>query len=241
MWRKSGRRWLTAGLNSSAFLAYGRRQLKGKGRLRKGLGALLAALALSWAAATAGNAARPFTVLALGDSLTAGYGLPASDSLPAQLERRLKERGLDIRVINAGVSGDTSAGGRARLGWLLSERPDAALVALGANDALRAIDPAATRANLDAILSELTARGVKVLFAGMQAPPNLGRAYVDAFNAVFPELARRHGVVFYPFLLEGVATRPDLNIADGIHPNAKGVARMVDGLAPLVQRLVPAH
>ncbi len=192
-------------------------------------------------AAWAGAAPRPFTVLALGDSLTAGYGLAAGDALPAQLERRLRERGVNARVLNAGVSGDTSAGGRARLGWLLNERPDAVLVALGANDALRAIDPAVTRANLDAILNELKTRGIAVLFAGMQAPPNLGRAYVDAFNALFPELARRHGVAFYPFLLEGVAARPDLNIGDGIHPNPLGVARMVDGLAPLLQRLAPAR
>jgi acyl-CoA thioesterase I len=222
-------------------MAYGQKRPIGKGfTLLLGL-ALFFGLAARLDAAEAGANPRPFTVLALGDSLTAGYGLPAADALPAQLERRLKDRGVNIRIINAGVSGDTSAGGRARLGWLLSDRPDAVLVALGANDALRAIDPTVTRANLDAILSELKTRGIAVLFAGMQAPPNLGRAYVDAFNAVFPELAKRHGVAFYPFLLEGVATRPDLNIADGIHPNAQGIARMVDGLAPLLQRLAPAR
>jgi acyl-CoA thioesterase-1 len=246
MWRKSGRHWLAAGRKASASLAYGQQDLNGKDRLRKGFCALLGMGLLLWLAAPAGHvvagaAPRPFTVLALGDSLTAGYGLAADEALPAQLERRLKERGVDVRVLNAGVSGDTSAGGRARLGWLLSERPDAVLVALGANDALRAIDPAVTRANLDAILSELKTRGIAVLFAGMQAPPNLGRAYGEAFNALFPELARRHGVDFYPFLLDGVAARPELNLGDGVHPNAKGVARMVDGLAPLVQRLAPAR
>ena len=246
MWRKSGGRWLAAGRRLGASLAYGQWPPIGKDRIRRGLAlrlglALLLGLAAPAGDAMAGAGPRPFTVLALGDSLTAGYGLAAADALPAQLERRLKDGGVNVRVINAGVSGDTSAGGRARLGWLLSERPDAVLVALGANDALRAIDPAVTRANLDAILNELKTRGIAVLFAGMQAPPNLGRAYVDAFNALFPELARRHGVAFYPFLLEGVAAKPDLNIGDGIHPNPLGVARMVDGLAPLLQRLAPAR
>lgn len=178
--------------------------------------------------------ASSLTVLAFGDSLTAGYGLGPGEAFPEQLERALRERGLAVTVRNSGVSGDTTAGGRARLGWALDGPVDLAIVELGANDGLRGIDPAETRRNLDAILVELKDRGIPVLLSGMLAPPNMGPDYGGAFNAIFPELAERHDVAFDPFFLEGVAARPALNQADGIHPNADGVARIVERLAPLV-------
>ena len=184
------------------------------------------------------SAAEPVRTLALGDSLTAGYGLPSGEGFADQLEARLREEGFDARVFNGGVSGDTSAGGLARLDWALADKPDVAIVELGANDGLRGLDPAALRSNLDRILRRLRAASVRVLLTGMQAPPNLGRAYEAAFNRVFPELAKKHDVAFYPFFLEGVAARPDLNQPDGIHPNRKGVAVMVDRIAPYVVRLL---
>jgi acyl-CoA thioesterase-1 len=199
------------------------------------LAVVLAALGRGPAPAGAAEAKR---LLVLGDSLTAGYGLAPEAAFPAQLERHLKGRGLAVRVLNGGVSGDTTAGGRARLGWALAEEPGFAIVALGGNDGLRGIDPAATRANLDDILRQLKARGVKVLLAGMRAPPNLGRRYGEAFDPVFAELARAHDVALYPFFLDGVAADPALNQADGIHPNARGVATMVERIAPAVERLL---
>ena len=185
------------------------------------------------------EAARRQVVLAFGDSLTSGYGLEADRSFPAQLEAALAGAGHDVEVINAGVAGDTTAGGRARLAWSLARRPDAVILALGANDGLRGIDPALTAANLDAILAELGRRRLPVLLTGMYAPPNLGRAYGAAFNAVFPRLAAKHGTAFYPFFLDGVAARPALNQADGIHPNAAGVAVIVRGILPHVVKLLP--
>lgn len=183
------------------------------------------------------HAAEPLRILALGDSLTAGYGLPHQDGLTEKLQMALQKAGIKAQVINAGVSGDTTAGGLARLDWALADKPQAAIVALGANDGLRALDPVRTRANLDAILTRLKAAGVDVLLAGMKAPPNLGPDYVGAFDRIFPELAQKHGVLFYPFLLEGVVLRDDLNQGDKIHPNAKGVDIIVDGILPLVKRL----
>lgn len=170
----------------------------------------------------------------IGDSLVAGYGLPEAEAFPAVLERALAAAGHPAQVIDAGVSGDTSAGGRARLAWILADRPDIALVELGANDGLRGIDPAETRSNLDSILTELSAAEVPVLLAGMYAPPNLGREYGAEFDALYSELAQLHGVALYPFFLEGVAMEPDLNQADGIHPNAAGVERIVEGILPYV-------
>ena len=177
-------------------------------------------------------------LLVLGDSLTAGYGLPRDSGFPRQLERALRANGREVRVIDAGVSGDTTAGGLARLDWALAEKPQAAVVALGANDGLRGLAPAATRANLDAIAAGLAARRVKVLIAGMKAPPNLGREYGAEFEAVFAAVAEGHRALLYPFFLEGVAADPALNLADGLHPNAQGVARMVEGIGPLVERLL---
>jgi acyl-CoA thioesterase-1 len=177
-------------------------------------------------------------ILALGDSLTAGYGLAAADSFPARLERRLKGLGYDVEVVNGGVSGDTTTGARARLDWVLADDPRIVIVAIGANDGLRGIDPALTRANLAAILERLVDSGAAVLLAGMLAPPNLGPEYTKAFNAIFPELAEQYGVARYPFFLEGVATVPSLNQEDGIHPNARGVAVIVEGITPDVIRLI---
>lgn len=177
-------------------------------------------------------------LLAFGDSLTHGYGLPAGESFPEQLEDALRERGYAVEVINAGNSGDTSAAGRARLEWSLADDPDAALVELGANDGLRGLDPAATYDNLDAILARFEDAGVPVLLAGMKAPRNMGADYAEAFDAIYPKLAAEHDVLFYPFFLEGVALDPALNQSDGIHPNAKGVREIVERILPKVIALV---
>jgi acyl-CoA thioesterase-1 len=181
-------------------------------------------------------AAEPARIVALGDSLTAGYGLPDNEAFTTRLQAKLAEMGRPAQVVNAGVSGDTTAGGLARLGWALDGKVDLVIVELGANDGLRGIDPAETRRNLDAILAELDKRGLPVLLTGMLAPPNLGRDYGAAFNALYPELAEKHGVPLYPFFLDGVAADPALNQGDGIHPNAKGVDVIVERLAPHVIR-----
>jgi acyl-CoA thioesterase-1 len=195
------------------------------------------------AAAPAGAAeasARPVRILALGDSLVAGYGLRPEDAFPARLAAALAESGVVAEVINAGVSGDTSAGGVSRLDWTLKERPDLVLVELGANDGLRGLDPATTFANLDVILRRLRRAGIKVLLAGMQAPPNLGREYGYQFAHVYPALAQRHGVALYPFFLDGVATDPALNQADGIHPNPAGVQVIAARIAPHIVKVIRA-
>lgn len=182
--------------------------------------------------------AAPLRILALGDSLTAGYNLPPGDAFPVKLEAALRARGYDVQVINAGVSGDTAAGGRARLEWALADHPDYAIVELGANDALRGIDPALTYASLDAILSGLAQHRVKALLAGMYAPRNLGAAYDQAFDAIYPRLAAAHKVPLYPFFLDGVALHADLTLPDGMHPNPPGVAVIVAKILPAVERLL---
>jgi acyl-CoA thioesterase-1 len=174
------------------------------------------------------------TVLVLGDSLTAGYGLEEDESFPTQLENRLQTAGYDVNVINAGVSGDTTASGLARVEWALADRPEIVIVELGGNDALRGLDPTQVYVNLDRILARLKADGCRVILAGMLAPRNLGYEYSSKFDRVYPDLAKRHSVLFYPFFLEGVATDHKLNQADGIHPNAAGVLRIVAGITPLV-------
>jgi acyl-CoA thioesterase-1 len=198
----------------------------------------LAALAALTAAPVQAQAKEPVTIMAFGDSLVHGYGLPEGEPFPAQLEAALRDKGYQVEVINAGSSGDTSKSGRSRLSWVLQDDVDAAIVVLGANDALRGIDPAVTRENLDAVLETLDDKGIATLLAGMKAPRNMGEQYVAEFDGLYPELAEKHGVVFYPFFLKGVAQKPDLNQADGIHPNAKGVRVIVDGILPKVERLI---
>ena len=180
----------------------------------------------------------PIRIVAFGDSLTAGYGLKPSEAFPAQLEKALRDKGYAVEVINAGVSGDTTAAGLERFDWAFPEDTDAAIVALGANDALRGVDPAETRRNLDEILTRLDARGVPVLIAGMMAPRNWGDDYAKKFDAIYPELAERHGALLYPFFIERVALRPELNLDDGMHPNSAGVAAIVEDILPKVEELI---
>jgi acyl-CoA thioesterase I len=210
------------------------------GQFNRFMRGVLFACALTLALTGGVAQAETLRIVALGDSLTEGYGLESKElSFPSRLESMLREQGYDVEVVNAGVSGDTTAGGRARLAWTLGGKtPDIVIVALGANDGLRGLDPGQMRANLDAILAALKERGVKVLLAGMLAPPNFGQLYEREFNAVFPELAAKHDVAFMPFLLDGVAAEADMNQTDGIHPNEAGVAVMVDRIAPYVLRLI---
>lgn len=173
-------------------------------------------------------------ILAFGDSLTAGYNLPPSKSFAAQLEQRVRSQGRKVRVTNAGLSGDTSSGGRTRLAWSLQDKPDLIILELGANDGLRGLDPNSMRENLEAMIQECLETGARVILAGMRAPVNWGAAYRNEFETVFPELAEKYGLPLYPFFLEGVITNPTLLLEDGLHPNANGVERIVDGILPLV-------
>jgi acyl-CoA thioesterase I len=195
-----------------------------------------------WAAVPAGKVAvgaeRPLTVVALGDSLTAGYGLPGADAFPSRLQQALADKGVAVKIVNAGVSGDTTAGGLVRLDWSVPDGTDAVILELGANDALRGFDPAVTRKALDAILGRLTARKIPVLLCGMLAPPNLGTEYGRAFNAIYPDLAAQYGAILYPFFLAGVAADPALNQRDGLHPTAAGVAVIVERILPAVEQLI---
>lgn len=184
------------------------------------------------------GAADHLRLLVFGDSLVAGYGLPGAHAFPVRLETALRKSGFSVTVINGGVSGDTSTAGRSRLAWMLSEKPHAAILELGANDGLRAVDPAVTRANIDAMLTEFKSKGIEVLLAGMLAPPNLGREYSAEFNSIFPDMARKHGVALYPFFLDGVVSDPALNQRDGIHPNAAGVEVIVRRILPFVIKLL---
>jgi acyl-CoA thioesterase-1 len=191
------------------------------------------------AASAASAEARDVHVLAFGDSLTAGYGLPPGQGFAPQLEDMLRRNGVRAFVTNAGVSGNTAAQGRARLKWTLDGlkvRPDLAIVALGANDMLRGLPPSRTRADLDAILVELKRRGIPVLIAGMLASPNLGSRYMAEYNRIFPDLAREHGADLYPFVLAGVAGNPALALPDRMHPNFQGIKKMVSGITPTVLR-----
>jgi len=201
---------------------------------------LLPALALGATLCVAGQsaAADPVSIVALGDSLTAGYGLDPGEAFPEQLERALRQRGLDVTVINAGVSGDTATDGLARLEWSVPAEADIVIVELGANDALRGIDPAITRQALTSIVAKLTGRGQAVLLAGMLAPRNMGEPYAAAFNPIYPDIAKQYGVPLYPFFLQGVAANRSLNLPDGVHPTAEGVARIVEAILPHVEALV---
>ena len=182
--------------------------------------------------------ARELKLLAFGDSLIAGYGLPKKDGFSDQLEATLNHAGIRLKVINAGVSGDTSAGGLSRIDWALGANPDAILLELGANDSLRGIDPAITKMNLQKILTKLQKIETPILFAGMIAPPNMGKEYGLEFEKVYLELAEANEVIFYRFFLEGVAGVPELNQEDGIHPNKEGVLKIVKKIAPFVIELL---
>jgi acyl-CoA thioesterase I len=181
---------------------------------------------------------RPLKIVALGDSLTAGYGLPAETAFPVKLERALAAKKFAVEIANAGVSGDTASDGLARLDWSVPEGTDAVILELGANDALRGIDPQLTRAALEAILRRLQQRRIAVLLVGMRAPRNMGADYVRAFDAIFPDLAAACGSVFYPFFLDGIATDPALNQPDGLHPTAAGVDAIVARLLPKAEELI---
>ena len=181
---------------------------------------------------------RPVRIVALGDSLTAGRGLPVNASFPARLESALKARGVAVEIVNAGVSGDTASRGLARLDWSVPEGTDAVIVELGANDMLLGIDPKVTRNALAEIVRRLTGRGIVVLLAGMRAAPNLGADYGRAFEAIFSELATKHDLLLYPFFLDGVAADTKLNQPDGIHPTAAGVEEIVARILPTVEELI---
>jgi acyl-CoA thioesterase-1 len=201
---------------------------------------LITAAVLPMMAAIGAAAARPVSLVAFGDSLSAGYQLPADDAFPAQLQAALRAKGLDVTVANAGVSGDTAQAGLDRLDWSVPDGTDAVIVELGANDMLRGLDPATTEATLDTILTRLQARNIKVLFAGMYALRNLGPDYRKAFEGIYPALAKKHDVPLYPFFLDGVAQDPALKLPDGLHPNAKGVATIVERILPAAEALVRA-
>ena len=200
------------------------------------IAAVLVTIACLFAPALA--RAEPVKIVALGDSLTAGYGLPVADAFPTKLQAALKAKGVDASVANAGVSGDTASGGLERVDWSVPDGTDAVIVELGANDALRGLDPKLTEKALDAILTKLDQRHIPVLLAGMKAPPNMGADYVKTFDAIYPALAARHAVIFYPFFLDGVAADAKLNQGDGMHPTAAGVDIIVARILPSVERLV---
>ena len=202
------------------------------------LGLALMAAGTAAAQAPAGSGAKPIKMVVLGDSLSAGLGLSASSAFPARLQNALKNKSIAVDMINAGVSGDTSSGGRDRLDWSVPDGTEAVILELGANDALRGIDPAVTRAALSDILARLKARKIAVLLCGMVAPPNYGSDYSARFNAIYPDLAKAFGVPLYPFFLDGVATEARLNQADGLHPTADGVDVIVENILPTVQAFV---
>jgi acyl-CoA thioesterase I len=203
-------------------------------------GMVVAAAGTASAQAPAPRETRPIKVVVLGDSLSAGLGLSASAAFPERLRKTLKTNGIEVNMINAGVSGDTSSGGRDRLDWSVPDGTEAVILELGANDALRGTDPAVTRAALSDILARLKARKIAVLLCGMLAPPNYGSDYAARFNAIYPELAKSFGVPLYPFFLDGVATDAKLNQADGMHPTAEGVDVIVKKILPTVEAFLGA-
>jgi acyl-CoA thioesterase-1 len=200
-----------------------------------------AALALMLAAALPAPAAaaeKPIKIVAFGDSLMAGYQLPMSAAFPAQLEKALKAKGLNVEIANAGVSGDTASGGLSRLDWSVPDGTDAVIVELGANDMLRNVDPKVTRAALEQIVTKLKQRGIEVMLAGMRSVANYGEEYARQFNAIYPELATTHNLVFYPFFLDGIAADAKLNQRDGLHPTEAGVETIVTRITPKVEELI---
>jgi acyl-CoA thioesterase-1 len=202
------------------------------------LAAAIGCIATAVPAARLAAADRPVTIVALGDSLAAGFGLAAKDAFSAKLQAALAAKGIAATIVDAGVSGDTASGGLARLAWSVPDDADGVIVELGANDALRGLDPAVPRAALDAILRGLKERGIPVLLCGMLSPPNLGADYARAFNAIYPDLARTYDPVFYPFFLDGVVTNRQLIQADGLHPTAAGVDTIVANVLPKVEELI---
>jgi acyl-CoA thioesterase I len=210
------------------------------GLLFLGLAGELAIAPPAGAQTPEGHGAKPIKLVVLGDSLTAGYGLPGPAAFPAQLQKSLKSNGIDVDMINAGVSGDTSSGGRDRLDWSVPKGTEAVIVELGANDALRGIDPKITREALSDILTRLKARKIAVLLCGMLAPPNYGNDYAARFNTIYPDLSKSLGVPLYPFFLEGVASDAKLNQADGLHPTEEGVDVIVKNILPTVQAFLGA-
>jgi acyl-CoA thioesterase I len=207
------------------------------GILRRAVQAGALALAAALLLATPA-AAKPLKLVALGDSLTAGYGLPPGQAFPDVLARALKAKGWDVEVVNAGVSGDTAADGLARFDWSVPEDANAIIVELGANDMLRGADPAATEVTLSHILAKARDAHMAILLAGMLAAPNYGADYKRRFDAIYPELAQRFGVALYPFFLEGVAADPKLKQSDGLHPTREGVERIVEGILPSVEAVL---
>ncbi|CAN7232287.1 arylesterase [Ensifer adhaerens] len=189
--------------------------------------------ALSWTAR-----AETISLIGFGDSLMAGYQLPPEDAFPARLEKALKEKGFDVTIANAGVSGDTSSGGLARIDWSVPDGTKGVILELGANDALRGIAPEETRKNIEAMITRLKDRGIAVLLAGMMAPPNMGADYAARFNPIYPELAKKYGLELYPFFLDGVVTEAKLKLEDGMHPNGDGVGVMVEKALPVVERFL---
>lgn len=216
--------------SKSSFNAY--KVLRG---LRQRLFVLAASLVAAGALDTI--AAEPKKIIAFGDSLTAGYELPPQAAFPSVLENRLRALGYDDKIINAGVSGDTTAGGLARLDWALKDGADGMILELGANDMFRGIDPEVVKANLAGIIEAAEKRNIKVLLAGMIAAPSLGQDYAERFNAIFPDLAAKYHLLLYPFFMEGVYGEPSLKLADGTHPNAEGIVKIVDQILPYVEKL----
>lgn len=201
-------------------------------------------MSLIFAVPAALAAPRPVKLVAFGDSLTAGYRLPADAAFPAVLQRMLKAKGRDVTISNAGVSGDTTTGGLDRLDWSVPDGTDGVILELGANDMLRGTDPAVARRNLAAMLDTLKARHIPVLIAGMRAAPNLGPAYAARFDTIYPDLAKQSGAMLYPFFLDGIIGDPGQHLDDGLHPNVKGVETIASAMLPIVERFLdslPAH
>ena len=204
-------------------------------RFARVLTVALLVVAVMLPASAGAQVTKPIKVVVLGDSLTAGLGLPGPAAFPARLQKALRAKGIETEMVNAGVSGDTTSGGRDRLDWSVPQDTDAVILELGANDALRGIEPRVTRAALTGILTRLKARGIAVLLCGMVAPPNYGADYAARFNAIYPDLAKEFQVPLYPFFLEGVASDAKLNQADGLHPTAEGVDAIVKNILPTVE------
>ncbi|MCZ4091069.1 MULTISPECIES: arylesterase [Sinorhizobium] len=182
--------------------------------------------------------AESVSLVGFGDSLMAGYQLPPEDAFPARLEKALKDKGLDVAIVNAGVSGDTTSGGLARIDWSVPDGTKGVILELGANDALRGIPPEESRKNLEAMITRLKERGIAVLLAGMMAPPNMGTDYAARFNPIYPELAAKYDLEFYPFFLDGVAIDAALKLEDGMHPNSQGIGKMVERFLPVAERFI---